>query len=30
MKNILIVDDSATARMLFKAHMPKGHPYALR
>ena len=29
MKNILIVDDSATSRMLFKAHMPEGHPHAV-
>lgn len=29
MKNILIVDDSATSRMLFKAHLPVGHPFGV-
>lgn len=30
MKNILIIDDSATSRMLFKAHLPKGHSFAVQ
>lgn len=30
MKNILIIDDSATSRMLFKAYLPKGHAYAVQ
>ena len=29
MKNILIVDDSATSRMLFKVHLPKDHGYVI-
>jgi CheY-like chemotaxis protein len=29
MKNILIVDDSATSRMLFKVHLPKDHGYII-
>jgi CheY-like chemotaxis protein len=29
MKNILIVDDSATSRMLFKVHLPKEHGYVI-
>lgn len=29
MATILIVDDSATSRLLFKAHMPKDRPYAV-
>lgn len=29
MKSILIVDDSATSRLLFKVHMPAGHQYEI-
>lgn len=29
MTRILIVDDSATSRLLFKAHMPKDRPFEL-
>ncbi len=29
MKNILIIDDSATSRMLFKAHLPAGHTFGV-
>lgn len=29
MKNILVVDDSATSRLLFKAHLPAGHHFTV-
>ena len=29
MKHILLLDDSATSRMLFKAYMPEGHTFLL-
>lgn len=29
MQTILIVDDSATSRMLFKIHLPAGHTYVV-